>query len=82
MGGVKKRLLLTTPTTMEVIIMWIKTRGGYLLNLDEVDYVCYENGYMKARYNDSLCTHIICEGDYTDNLMSAINRGTKIMEVR
>ena len=62
--------------------MWIKTQGGYLLNLDRVDYVYCDGGYTKAQRVDSTALHIISEGNIIDNISDNIIRGTKIMEVR
>lgn len=66
--------------------MWIKTQGGYLLNLDNVDYVQYEGGCTRARNtNDNPVfgtTHIISDKNIIDAIYDNIARGTKIMEVR
>lgn len=65
--------------------MWIKTIGGYLLNLDNVDYICYEesSGYTKAYHREHVCvTHIISDKNILDSIYDNIARGTKIMEVR
>lgn len=64
--------------------MWIKTQGGYLLNLDKVDYVICNDEYTKAVHSSGQrhTTHIISEGNTLDSIYDNINRGTKIMEVR
>lgn len=62
--------------------MWIKTQGGYLLNLDNVEYVRYDEVSDNTFATSDLITHVICEGDGVDVIMDNIIRGTKIMEVR
>ena len=62
--------------------MWIKTQGGYLLNLDRVDYVYCDGGYTKAQRVDSTALHIISEGNCLDDIANGLNRRYDYMEVR
>jgi hypothetical protein len=76
--------LSPTVTIMEVTTMWIKTQGGYLLNLDKVQHIYYEEpeNYTYAHTPTFPHTHIIGTGDLTTTITDAIMCGTKIMEVR
>lgn len=64
--------------------MWIKTQGGYLLNLDKVEFVIYDSGDNNtyAYGKDHNCYHIISEGNCVNNVRDGISSGAKIMEVR
>ena len=62
--------------------MWIKTQGGYLLNLDKVEFVNYNDTADVTFANGDKLPHLICEGNIIDNISDNIIRGTKIMEVR
>ena len=62
--------------------MWIKTQGGYLLNLDNVEYVRYDDVSDTTFAVSDFITHAICEGNCLDNLCNAINRRYDFMEVR
>lgn len=64
--------------------MWIKTQGGYLLNLDNVDYVICNDEYTKAVHSSGQrhTTHIISEGNCLDDISNGLNRGYNYMEVR
>lgn len=59
--------------------MWIRTQGGYLLNLDRVDFMRAE-GDLTLAYTDGTA-HIVAEGDITGDVLGAFRAGTKIMEV-
>ena len=59
--------------------MWIRTQGGYLLNLDRTDFIRTE-GDLTLAYTGGTA-HIIAEGDITGDVLGAVRAGTKIMEV-
>lgn len=61
--------------------MWIKTQGGYLLNMNMVTYVeYYADADMTYAYTGNL-NHAIAYGDVTTIIAENIQRGTKYMEV-
>jgi hypothetical protein len=60
--------------------MWIKTQGGYLLNLNRVDFINYDNTTDYTYAHSGNMSHILCEGDVTTIMANAIMRGTKFME--
>lgn len=64
--------------------MWIKTQGGYLLNLDNVEFIIYDSGNDNTYAYGGSDTrfYIIGEGNRVDSVYENLNRGTKIMEVR
>lgn len=60
--------------------MWIRTQGGYLLNLDNVEYVRYSE-FDDKTYAYGQLTHSICDGDLSNELTSMITANIKYMEV-
>ena len=64
--------------------MWIKTQGGYLLNLDNVEFINYsdEEDNTYAYGGVASRSYLVGEGNILGSIYDNINRGTKIMEVR
>jgi hypothetical protein len=60
--------------------MWIKTKGGYLLNTDNVEYIIYNDGNTYA--SGLGLDHIIADYDCVDYIFDNLNRGAAVMEVR
>ena len=74
--------LSVTTTTREVIFMWIKTVGGYLLNTDHLTFIQYDSDQDYTRGYDGEVHHIISEGNYVDTIATAITQNIRTMEVR
>ena len=60
--------------------MWIRTQGGYLLNLDRVDFIKLDSDVTVAYANG--LAHVIGEGDLVSTVSGAIRCNTTILEVR
>jgi hypothetical protein len=67
------------------VIMWIRTQGGYLLNLDKMEHIGYNPMFDKTMAYDTSHkpegTHVIAEGNHLETITNNIARGTAIMEV-
>lgn len=59
--------------------MWIKTKGDYLLNLDSVSFIQFQDGNTYAFTGN--IRHIITNKNILDRISHNLNRGTTIMEV-
>ena len=60
--------------------MWIRTQGGYLLNLDGVEFINYDETRNQT-FAHTTHTHMIGEGDLRDFITGAIRCNTTILEV-
>ena len=59
--------------------MWIKTQGNVLLNLDQMDFITYNNENTMAYKNSQ--PFIISDSDVVWKICDNLRRGTTIMEV-
>lgn len=72
--------MTTTPPIIPMeVIMWIRTQGGYLLNLDRTDFIRTEDNLTLAYTSGT--THIIAEGDITEAILGAVRCNTNVLEV-
>lgn len=60
--------------------MWIKTKGGYLLNMDCVDFVHFMDGNTYAFTGNT--RHLITDEDILNRITYNLARGTTVMEVQ
>jgi hypothetical protein len=59
--------------------MWIKTKGGYLLNIDNVDFVHEMDGNTYAFIGKQ--RFLITNENIINRISNNLRRGTTIMEV-
>lgn len=62
--------------------MWIRTKGGYLLNTDNIEFIKYFEDEDITCAMGLKNNHSLCYGDATQKIADNLNRGTIVMEVR
>ena len=62
--------------------MWIRTQGGYLLNMDKVEYVRYSEDMNETLAYAEGAVHAIGYGNMLENVTGAIRCNVTILEVR
>lgn len=61
--------------------MWIKTQGGYLLNMDHVEYIDYDSTSDITYCHTRKRCHGVADGNVVQNIRDSISLNVKIMEV-
>ena len=61
--------------------MWIKTQGGYLLNVDRLDYFIYNDSTDVTYGYAQGVAHAIAKGNIVEDILGNLGKIAMVMEV-